>query len=437
MRDPLMESEIMKMIVEVCILTGLVVAVVRPRLLMYFLIFSLLEPSRMLSLGNYTVLGATNIKFCEIVLVFLCIGAVVNRTRSLWVCLRPSMLVFFAFAVFSLVRGVAVFDFGNAAFNQFRTFAAVAMCVVVPLLYNTPADVRPLLVFFAASISIFGALEFLDVLHLNPIAEYINSPYRVMSMLGGTPGAMLAMPFLYIACTLRFYERRRTLALAGMIWCFILAVLSASRGVWIGLLGGIGGLVWFLPLRRKLMLVVTIVAMLLVASLFFSGYYVERYEMRLLDRFKLMLDIREGNAQWRLDAWRQMVDDIREHPFIGWPFGSEPTFYVYSRGYYEEVAPHNEYLKIARYMGVFGLAAFVWFMVSIFLTGWRFLQRVRNTREYYEMVGWLLCFVFHAITSMFTQEYTTLDISAIVWAIPGMIVLYDVWDCERRLPAQP
>jgi hypothetical protein len=36
------------------------------------------------------------------------------------------------------------------------------------------------------------------------------------------------------------------------------------------------------------------------------------------------------------------------------------------------------------------------------------------------------------ITSFVTQEFTTLDISAIVWAIPGIIFVYDFADRERR-----
>ncbi|MCX7004970.1 MAG: O-antigen ligase family protein [bacterium] len=421
----------MKLLIEVFILAGLVCALVRPKWLVYFLIFSLLEPSRTFSLGNYTVLGTVNIKFCEITLVFLGLGALLNRCRPVWSCVKLSEIIFAVFAVVSLVRGVVVFDFGEAAFNQFRTFAAMAMTLIIPLLYRTRDEVQPVLRFFGAVVCVMGAIEFLDILHLNPLTDLMNSPYRTMSMMGGTPGGMLAMPFLYIVSTWRFHERGRMTALLVMIWCFVLSVMSASRGVWMGLLGGIAGLLWFLPLRRKIATVLTVLALVLLAVVFSRGYYVERYDVNLLSRIKYMVDPNEGNAQWRLYAWQQMVQDIREHPWVGWPFGSDSSFYV-SGDRYQEVAPHNEYLKIARYTGIFGLCAFLAFLTSVFVTGVRFIQRTRGMRECNEMIGLLLCFLFHIITSFVTQEFTTLDISAIVWAIPGIVLVYDLADRERR-----
>jgi O-antigen ligase len=422
----------MKLLIEVCILASFVCAVVRPKWLVYFLIFSLLEPSRYFSLGNYTVLGTVNIKFCEIILIFITLGAVLHRCRPVWSCIRVSALVFAFFAVVSLANGVFVFNFGEAAFNQFRTFAAMIMTVVVPLLYRTREEVQPPMRFFGVVVCIMGAFEFLDVLHLNPLSGFMNSPYRTMSMLGGTPGGMLAMPFFYIASTWRFHERGRFVALLAMTWCFVLAVLSASRAVWMGLLGGIGGLVWCLPLRRKVTTLITVTTLVLLAVVFSSGYYVERYDINLLARLKYMVDPTESNAQWRLYAWQQMLEDIREHPLLGWPFGSDSSFYVYGGGHYEEVAPHNEYLKIARYTGVLGLGAFLAFVGGVFVTGWRFIRRMQGTRECNEVIGLLLCFLFHVITSFVTQEFTTLDISAIVWAIPGIIFVYDFADRERR-----
>lgn len=433
MRDPLMELELVKLLIEACILAGLVCALVRPKWLVYFLIFSLLEPSRYFSLGNYTVLGTVNIKFCEITLVFLGVGAVLNRGRPIWSCLKTSEIVFAVFAVVSLVRGVMIFGYGEASFNQFRTFAAMTMTLIIPLLYRTRDEVQPVLRFFGAAVCVMGAVELLDILHLNPLTGFINSPYRTMSMMGGTPGGMLAMPFFYIASTWRFHERGRFTALVTMTWCFVLSVLSASRGVWMGLLGGIAGLLWFLPLRRKIASALTVLALLLLAVVFSSGYYVERYDTSLLSRIQYMVDPNEGNNQWRLYAWQQMLEDIREHPLLGWPFGSDPTFYVYGSGqHYEEVAPHNEYLKIARYTGLLGLGAFLTFLTSVLVTGLRFIQRTQGTRECNEMIALLLCFLFHVITSFVTQEFTTQDISAIVWAIPGIIFVYDLADRERR-----
>jgi len=157
---------------------------------------------------------------------------------------------------------------------------------------------------------------------------------------------------------------------------------------------------------------------------FFKSVQIERYNMSIYERWDSMFDPQEGTTRWRLDAWRAMMDDIRERPLSGWPLGSEPYFYVYSGGYYEAVAPHNEYLKIARYTGLPGLAAFLWFIVGIVVTAARYLVRHLNTPMYYEVLGLLACFIMHTVISMVTQQFTTIDISAIIWALPGMISVY-------------
>jgi O-antigen ligase len=204
----------------------------------------------------------------------------------------------------------------------------------------------------------------------------------------------------------------------------VLAVLSASRGVWMGIISGVACMVWFLPLRRKatMMAMAGLLALFILA--FFKSVQIERYNMSIYERWYSMFDPQEGTTRWRLDAWRAMMDDIHERPLSGWPLGSEPYFYVYSGGYYEMVAPHNEYLKIARYTGLPGLAAFLWFIIGIVVTATRYLARYPNTPMCYEVLGLLACFIMHMVISMVTQQFTTIDISAIIWALPGMIGVY-------------
>jgi O-antigen ligase len=147
--------------------------------------------------------------------------------------------------------------------------------------------------------------------------------------------------------------------------------------------------------------------------------------MRIGERIVSMVDLEEGNARWRLNAWQQMIDDIRYHPFTGWPFGTQPSFIVYYGAMHvEQHSPHNEYLKVARYTGLFGLAAFLWFVGGVFVQGIRYMFRHRDQDCYYEVLGLLLCFLFHVITAVFTQAFTTMDRSPIVWAIPGIVALY-------------
>jgi len=426
MGDPNVESEIMKILVEICILVGAVFAAVRPKWLFYFLVFALLEPSRRLSLADYTILNTINIKYSEITMLLLYAGALFNRVRPVWQCLKRSLILFLLCALCSVIRGAWLYHYGDAAFNQFRPFFSMGMFVAVPLLFRTPEDVRPLLRFFVIVTCLMGAVELAEVLNYNPLSAWVRSDRRLItvSFLGGTTGAILAMPFLYLLSVWRISTSSRISSIAVMIWCFVLSVLSASRGVWLGLITGASGLLWFMPLRRKISLLWTAALLVLLVVIGLKSFYIERYNMAIMDRFRSFVDPHEGTARWRLDAWYAMIENIRQRPLLGWPFGAELPFYVYSAGYYEYQAPHNDYLKIGCYTGLLGLGCFLSFLAAILIPVFRLLYRLPYSAAYFELAGLLMCFMFHIILSCVTQEFTTQEISPIIWGIAGLLHLY-------------
>jgi len=416
----------MKIVVEICILAGAVFAAVRPKWLLYFLIFALLEPSRRLSMADYTVLNKINIKYCEIAMILLYAGALFNRVRPVRQCVKLSLILFLVCALYSVIRGAWLYHYGEAAFNQFRPFFGMGMFIAVPLLFHTPEDARPLLRFFLIVTCLMGAVELAEVLKINPLSSWVRFEYRLItvSFLGGTPGAILAMPFLYLLSVWRTMTSGRISAIAAMMWCFVLSVLSASRGVWLGLIAAVSGLLWFMPLHRKISLLWTAALLILLVVIGLKSFYIERYDMAIIDRFRSLVDPQEGTARWRLDAWYAMIENIRQKPLLGWPFGADLPFYVHSAGYYEYHAPHNDYLKIGCYTGLLGLGFFLAFLASIVVPVLRLLYRMPHSAAYFELVGLLLCFIFHVIVSCVTQEFTTQEISPIIWGIAGLLHLY-------------
>jgi len=404
------------------VLAGLIIAVLRPRWMLYILVFSLLEPSRHLSLGNLVVGGTINIKFYEIMLMLFFFGAVLNRKRSIISCIFPSLVVFILCVLFSLGNGLLQ-GYGESAFNQFRSFLSMGMLVAVPLLYRDPDELKPFYLFFFITSVLVGIAELSEMYHVNPLSAWFTSGDRLMysSMMSATTGSFLAMPYLYGICTIR-YARFRLPVIAGVIWCLLAAILTGVRSVWLGLVASTAGLITLLELRRKLTLIAFLAIVGLVLYYIGSEYYIERYDSSLLERLKISFNPEEGTTRWRIYIWSQMIEDIKYHPFLGWPMGSVPRFYV--TGHHEFVAPHNEYLKIARYTGLIGLAIFLWLLGSIIVPSLKFLRRTSYSHQYYEMLGLILCFGYHIITSFFTQRFTAIDISPVVWLIPGIMAIY-------------
>ena len=412
----------MKYTVELCIFIGLILAFLRPKWLLYFLIISLLEPSRTFSLGNYVILGTVNVKYYEITLSLIYFGAIWNRKRTIRECIPISMVVFVAFALISLWLGI-IARYGESAFNQFRTFYSLGMCAAIPLLFKNTKELRPFAIFFFVAVSTMSFIEILGVVGYSRIRSWSMSGNRYTSLLSATQGAMLAMPFIYILSTLSYLKKEKIIVLLGGTWCFLASVLSGSRGVLLGIIGSTAGVASLLSLKRKLTISILIFLLVIFAFVFAKSFYIPRYDMTLSERFATLISKTEGTARWRMDAWRQMLDDIKDKPFLGCPFGTPSTFYVSHVGI-EESAPHNEYLKITRYTGLFGFGAFIWFLISIFLFGFQSLRRLKNTKEYHELLGYMMCFLFHVITALFTQAFTTMDRSPIVWALPGIMMLY-------------
>jgi len=423
-----MESTTMKFTVEICVAIGLVLAFIRPKWLLYFLIFSLMEPSRSLSLGNYVILGTVNVKYYEITVSLIYFAALWNQKRSIKNCLPISLAVFIFLALISLWRGNSIY--GEAAFNQFRTFYSMGMCVVIPLLFKDTKELRPLISAFFVITLIMGSIELLGIAGISKINQFAMKGNRYTSLLSATQGAMLAMPYLFILSTLKYIKKFKALTLMGGIYCCALSAITGSRGVLLGLMGGTAGLVLLMPIRKKVTISILILFLGISFFVFAKTVYIDRYEMTLAERFSNIASMNEGTGRWRLEAWSQMIEDIRDKPLFGSAFGTPSIFYVSYVGR-EEHAPHNEYLKVARYTGLIGFAAFMWFLVGVFTSGFKKLRNLGECKEYYELAGFMMCFLFHTITASFTQAFTTMDRSPIVWGLAGIIILYTMANKEK------
>jgi putative inorganic carbon (HCO3(-)) transporter len=159
---------------------------------------------------------------------------------------------------------------------------------------------------------------------------------------------------------LLFSSRRPwwTWTAAGIISLSLL--LSFTRGVWLGCLGGGLYLLW--QFRRPLVLAVPLALLLLY--LFSPGL--------VRERIRSLVDTRaDSSNQARLLMTRTGLNMIRQHPLVG--IGPNGVNYSFDRyrprpaetkpsGYYGHL--HNNYLQIAAERGLPCLAFFVWLLVA-------------------------------------------------------------------------
>ncbi|MBO7435671.1 O-antigen ligase family protein [bacterium] len=392
----------------------------RPSWFFYILVFIMLEPSRYLSLSNISF-GPVSVKGYEFLLPIIYFVAFKYRKRPLKECVPFFLPLFFLSACVSLLNGLHQ-GYGPAAFNYFRPYASVWMAVAIPLFFKNSRETESLLRFFTFWATFFIIVEMV-ALQTGLGYSFVYSPIRASysSLLSDTSCSNMAFIFIYAFAMFDFGMK---LALAHLVligFSFICTIMSSARAVWLGMLVSVAG--FFAMGRTRSKLYLTLFSILGIIALFFMGsLYIARYDMTLAERLPSLFSTEEGNAQWRLMAWNQTIDDIKEHLIIGWPMGNEPLFYVESSGIFCTNAVHNEFLKITRYLGLPGIFFFLCLIFTYLFKSLKYIIKYRGDDQR-RMLALFLCAVFILVTSAFSQRITSIDICPFVWSVFGLIYL--------------
>ena len=390
-----------------------------PSWFFYILIFVMLEPSRYLSLSNID-LGPFSIKGYECLLPIIYFVSLIYRKRSLKRCTPVFLLLFFLSACLSLLNGLYQ-GYGASAFNYFRPYASIWIAVAIPLFFKTSEETESLMRFFTFWATFFIIVEMVS-LQTGLGYNFIYSPIRASysSLLSDTSCSNMAFIFIYAFSMFDFGMKHSLVYLLLIGFSFICTVMSSARAVWLGMLVSIIG--FFAMGRARSKIYLTLFCILGIILFFMGSLYIARYDMTLAERLPSLFSTEEGNAHWRLLAWSQTLDDIRQHLIIGWPMGNEPLFYVEDTGIFCSNAVHNEFLKITRYMGIPGLFFFLCLVIDYLTKSLRYIIRYSGSDQR-KMLALFLCSVFILVTSAFSQRITSIDICPFVWGIFGLIYL--------------
>jgi O-antigen ligase len=212
-------------------------------------------------------------------------------------------------------------------------------------------------------------------IQLGPVAGMITEDLRV----GGTVGspvtgatylALSMAPALAVLAT-PLASRYKLLAIAALALGGIGLLLTLSRGAWLAVAMSIGVFL-FLAWYRRLVSVWLPAALAL--SLLLIGF---TFQESIANR---LLGDDEGSAEARLPLVYLAGEMIGDQPLTGVGInnativGSQYSALLdYRTEWYYTI--HNKYLLEWVELGVFGLAAFVWFLFSTLRYGWTVWQR--------------------------------------------------------------
>jgi len=127
----------------------------------------------------------------------------------------------------------------------------------------------------------------------------------------------------------------------------------------------------------------------------------------------------------RLYNWRSALEIVRDYPFLGTGIG---TFGIVYPGYKfpqanEVQYAHNWYLQVASEMGILGLGALFWLLITFIKEGIKTLRFEKKKSQRVVLAGLLaggFAFLFHNLIDM--DAYVP-EIALLWWAVVGLVMI--------------
>jgi O-antigen ligase len=259
-----------------------------------------------------------------------------------------------------------------------------------------------------------------ESIQLGPIAGMITEELRVGGTLGSpvTGATYLALsmaPALAVLAT-PLPPRYKLLAIAALVLGGIGLLLTLSRGAWLAVAASVGLLLVLAWYRRlvSVWLPATLAIMLLLIGFAFQESIANR-----------LLGDDEGSAESRVPLIYLAGEMISEQPLTGIGINHATIVgsqYAASLQYRSEwfYTIHNKYLLEWVELGVFGLAAFVWFLLSTLRHGWAAWQR--RDRVLSPLALGLLLAIVGQMLHMTVDVFNSRAQVQSLWLCAGLIV---------------
>ncbi|MGA7671804.1 MAG: O-antigen ligase family protein [Nitrolancea sp.] len=247
------------------------------------------------------------------------------------------------------------------------------------------------------------------------IVRYIeDSPAKSMRLTSTSVdpnsfGGLLAV-IVVLACAMAIARHRsisRWISVPAFGFCGLAALLTYSRGAWVGIAAGLAVLAL---LRHRWLILPGVLAALPVAFLGLGANFVHR--------MYLGLTLQDPATKLRLREYQNALTIIKQHPIFGVGFGNAPSIN-------EQTGVSSIYLTLGERVGLVGLALFLITVGSIAVVGlnrWR--SEVESERG--ELILGHLAALASALTVGIFDHYffniTFPHMTALFWVVCGLIL---------------
>jgi len=172
---------------------------------------------------------------------------------------------------------------------------------------------------------------------------------------------------------------KRWLQLSSLI-ILTAIIFSYTRGVWLGL---IGGLIFMAILRSKKLLFAVVIG-IIVGSMFLVILPSSKFTQRVVRTFKSDRPVGD-----RIYFWQGSLRIIRDYPItgLGWEgFRKVYPKYKPAKGRQLVCHAHNNFIDMAVDSGLLGLGIFIWLLVTIYKVGFHIFKELED--GYFKGIAW-------------------------------------------------
>jgi len=361
-----------------------------------------------------------------------------DKTRISITSLTPPLLAMLGVGLVSLVGARFPWAGVEAAWRFWNGILLYHLAVVA---FSFMPARRHFLVAIGLSIlpvALYGMLQVIGIDFLR-----LARPGVPVSSLGNTGFvAEYLVAALPIALGLAVKEGRAYLFAPCVILGILHLWLTESRAGWLGAALAFGILVlppWSvfrggearLRLRR-----LGLVTLLIVLAL---AFLVPHLGSTSVARLRTIIDPTQATAQVRLLIWRGALDLVARHPLLGVGLGNFEFAYAEVRSVEEwhlsrrEVVDdaHNEYLHLTVETGLFGLAAFLWFLTRAARLVRNLLYNATLRGEALPLIGSLAGLLLYAGFGFPFKNPTS---SAYWWMLLGYLSALDLKEDRHASP---
>jgi putative inorganic carbon (hco3(-)) transporter len=257
-------------------------------------------------------------------------------------------------------------------------------------------------------------------IHLGPITGMISEDFRVGGTIGSpvTGASYLALflaPALAVLAT-PISRRYKWLAGSAIVLGSVALLLTLTRGAWVAFAISVALFLLFAWYRRlvSLWMPAACVVSLVVVGIVFHESIAGR-----------LLGDDEGSAESRVPLMHLALNMISEHPVTG--VGTNNASVA---GLQDMALPdfrsewfytiHNKYLLEWVELGVLGLAAFLWFLLSTIRSGWSTWQR--NDRLLAPLALGLILAIVGQMVHMSVDVFNSRPQVQSLWLCAGLVI---------------